>query len=474
MSTTPQVMADHTRRRLTKLWPSADLTKWEGLGGEDLVYLAGKRITEDVVQAHINAEVLYRMEKKTRNSGDNTSGDPHPTQKDCFQVKKRYEKWQDQNPGLSPKQFPAPDQDKLLNLKRKFGVEVSKNGFLDYHGEKPETFGQESMAPKRKLIWPAWYSKIKTQQLQTRVRGGGGNIGVDAKLGKFKALMRRCAETEEKDRGLLFDDIRKELHQLVFLEVNEIAVRRAQMLHEGTGLPQIFAVEHSKGVNYPWDLQAGAFELYNRWWTKTFSVDLLRGIVRSSKNNRATDRIEPGFAGKSGAAYHGQGDLVNGQWWPTQLCTVRDGAHGSTQGGIYAVKGKPAYSIIVSGGSQYNDRDEGDELWYSGTYAGIHSSDGKYSDNTQSLILSVEEKKPVRVIRSHNMHKRDGRFRPLRGFRYDGLYDVVSYDVVNEAQGGCLFHMVRRPGQDPIRAEGISMRPTGKEIAEYDKIKKFL
>ncbi|KAK8180812.1 PUA-like domain-containing protein [Phyllosticta citribraziliensis] len=369
---------------------------------------------------------------------------------------------------------------------RKLAVHTSRDGFLEYmyqderpqltgaersgntHTARPERTGQASLAPGpgRQLKRPAWYTSIKPQEWQSRSRHAG-YTGVDAKLSKIKRLIRDCAEKKLD----AFDDIRKELHQLAFLEVNKIVVRKTQMLHEDTGLPQLFAAEYSKGVDYPWDIQADALELYNRWCLQIFSTDLLRGIVKSQKaHNRSTDRIEPGFPGKSGAAYYGQGDLVNGQWWPTQLCTVRDGAHGSTQGGIYSVKGKAAFSIIVSGGSQYNDRDEGHELRYSGT----NSTDGKYTENTQSLILSVEDKKPVRVIRSHNIHKGASKYRPARGFRYDGLYDVVGYQVVDESKKACLFHMVRRPDQDPIRAEGKAMRPTEEEIAEYDKIKKEL
>ncbi|KAK7540150.1 hypothetical protein IWX49DRAFT_203079 [Phyllosticta citricarpa] len=477
-------MPAHVRHRLETKWPESNLSKYEALNQKQMdiiAYLAGKRIPERVVQANINMEALNRMERKTKNFQTNVSGDPYPTEFDCIQTKENYLTWQDKHPGAAPRHFPSPERDHFEHLVRKFAVQVSSDGFLAYQTElarrstdegrstqteRAERTESASLLPKRKLTWPAWYEKIKPQQWQSRAKSGGF-AGVDAKLGKIKQLMRGCAEKKTN----AFDDIRRELHQLPFLEVTAVAVRKAQMLHVETGLPQLFESEYSKGVDYPWDIQADAFELYNRWCLRIFSTDLLRGIVKSQKaHNRSTDRIEPGFPGKSGAAYYGQGDLVNGQWWPTQLCTVRDGAHGSTQGGIYSVKDKAAFSIIVSGGSQYNDRDEGQELWYSGT----NSTDGKYTENTQSLILSVEDKKPVRVIRSHNIHKKSSKFRPARGFRYDGLYDVVDFKVVDESKKACLFHMVRRPGQDPIRAEGKSMRPTQEEIAEYDKIKKML
>ena len=44
----------------------------------------------------------------------------------------------------------------------------------------------------------------------------------------------------------------------------------------------------------------------------------------------------------------GHNGLEVGDWWPLQLCALRDGAHGSAQGGIAGSAITGAYSIIVS------------------------------------------------------------------------------------------------------------------------------
>lgn len=312
--------------------------------------------------------------------------------------------------------------------------------------------------PKR--IQPTWYTSIP----QKKLKQAAGKRDIDAKLEQVKNLIKQCKEMHENPEiGRVFDRIRDEIHDLVFLQVTDIALRRKRMLHDDSGIPQLFDGE----IAFPWDIQADARELYNRWALSVFSVDLLRGIIKrpTTAGNRSTDRIDPTYPGKLKADYYDKGSLVNGQWWPTQLCTVRDGAHGSPQGGIYATKGKPAYSIVLSGGNHYQDRDDGDEVWYSGT----DGKDGKPSDNTQSLMLNISTGKPVRLIRSHNLTA--GVHRPPRGFRYDGCYEVLSYTVLNSTKMSCLFHLTRKEGQDPIRSRGKEMRPTAAEIREYDKFK---
>ena len=247
----------------------------------------------------------------------------------------------------------------------------------------------------------------------------------------------------------------------------------------------ILRILNSKTVEYPPDLRADALQLYNRWCHQIFTVDLLRGILTTRSSHRNTDTIDPKWPHKRKADYYGEGELAMGQWWPTQLCTVRDGAHGMAQGGIYGRAGYGAFSVVISGGGGYHDKDTGDEIWYSGTVsndtAKIQAKNQARSsgfentlatENTQRLMESCDViKKPVRVIRSHSQPKKN-EYRPEKGFRYDGLYDVVSYNLINEAKGDYTFHLVRCPGQNPIRAQNdVSGRPTPFEIEEYEKLK---
>jgi hypothetical protein len=112
-------------------------------------------------------------------------------------------------------------------------------------------------------------------------------------------------------------------------------------------------------------------------------------------------------------------------------------------------------------------KDHLDEVWYSGT-AQTKKGETKKTANTQLLIDSKTSGLPVRVLRSMNLPKTNPH-KPERGIRYDGLYTVKEYELVDSATHHYLFHLVRQPGQDPIRYKGIEKRPTAKEIETFDR-----
>lgn len=160
---------------------------------------------------------------------------------------------------------------------------------------------------------------------------------------------------------------------------------------------------------------------------------------------------------------HGNGLLLNGAWWPSQLAALRNGGHGSSQGGITGNPESGAYSVILAGGLDprglpYPNQDDGDEVMYCGT--DNKDSTNPPSANTRALITSWERRLPVRLFRSQNLNSPHA---PEIGLRYDGLYDVSRFeemDPPDEKRNRHRFKLVRRAGQDPIRSEGPQKRPT--------------
>lgn len=148
----------------------------------------------------------------------------------------------------------------------------------------------------------------------------------------------------------------------------------------------------------------------------------------------------------------GHNGLKVGQWWPLQVCALRDGAHGSRMGGIAGRKDDGAYSVVISGGggNTYEDRDLGDTVWYTGS--GGYGADQPITNANQALMTSCNARRPVRVIRTS---KADSDFAPSSGLRYDGLYDVVMYEQRPNRDGNLVwkFKLVRRSHQDPIRRD---------------------
>ncbi|EGP87780.1 uncharacterized protein MYCGRDRAFT_92250 [Zymoseptoria tritici IPO323] len=312
---------------------------------------------------------------------------------------------------------------------------------------------------------PDWYKALKRENSRN-----SDESGADTMMKSLKDKIARCKSGNTNDAD--FNAVRRCLHGLVFQKVHGKLLRNNMMLHNEDGLPQLFDVRYSNGVDYPFDIRADAEELYNKWSRQIFETDLLRGIIAkggAAGADRNADSIDPKWPTVS-ARYHGNGKLLNGQWWPTQLTTFRDGAHGVTQGGICGATGHGAYSCILSGGQDYADEDHGDWLLYCGT----DSKTGEPTDYTKHMIESVSSGLPVRLLRSHNCHSQ---WAPQHGFRYDGLYDVVSMERLDPP--GSLrqrhrFRLERRLNQDPIRGgQGPATRPTQQEVEAYTKGQRF-
>jgi hypothetical protein len=127
----------------------------------------------------------------------------------------------------------------------------------------------------------------------------------------------------------------------------------------------------------------------------------------------------------------------------------------------------PICNTLTSTPSERDERDELDEIWYSGTPQ-TKSNQKNKTANTQLLFDSEISGRPVRVLRSMHLSS-DNRYKPKRGFRYDGLYTVKSHRLVDPQKQHYVFHLVRNGGQDPVRYQGLEQRPTEKEIATLDR-----
>ncbi|KAK4555770.1 hypothetical protein LTR86_006990 [Recurvomyces mirabilis] len=314
---------------------------------------------------------------------------------------------------------------------------------------------------------PAWYKRLKP--MATR---NPDERNAQVLLERLKADVKK-AKISKGNIQQIFENIREELHKLAFEKVSGPLLRTCRALHDEDGLPQLFDASFMGSIEVPWDVQADAEELYNKWCRQIFETDLLRGIIAgkaaTKHQEKSVDTIDPAYDGKVSSKFHGNGLLLNGQWWPTQLAAVRDGAHGHTIAGISGTSGEGGYSCIMSGGHDYPDEDHGDWVKYCGT----DSTDGSVTEPTHRMLESEKSGKPVRLIRSHNL-KSD--FAPEIGFRYDGLYKVVgnvNLDGVDSSRQRHQFKLVRLPGQDPIRGKEPGKRPTEQEIKAYKEHKRL-
>ncbi|KAM0720166.1 hypothetical protein Q7P37_004302 [Cladosporium fusiforme] len=325
---------------------------------------------------------------------------------------------------------------------------------------------------------PDWYNRLPKPNTR---QGNQGDI--DVTLSRLKVCIAKLKAQSDGGKKLQeadYNAIRDRLHTLTFLEVDAKLLRAHYMLHEATGLPVLF-----DSVEVPWDIKADAEELYNKWSTGEFETDIYRGITRGKMGRKDKAKLNESSADslQEGSKrfrlmepkQHGNGRLLNGQWFPSQLAALRDGAHGSSQGGITGSAGEGAFSVILAGGMDpsgrpYPNEDRGNEVLYCGT--DNKGPEPEPSTETRFMLQNEKSKQPVRLIRSHNLNSP---YAPELGFRYDGLYVVVSHEQIDPPEvPRCRirFKLLRCADQDPIRSNGPERRPTMEEIKAYETDRK--
>ncbi|KAI9712237.1 MAG: hypothetical protein M1828_001715 [Chrysothrix sp. TS-e1954] len=380
--------------------------------------------------------------------------------RDSFEIRPRGQAsvYSDRTPGYAqPRIHPSSSlsayPSSVSGFPPKSSLDLSKK---DSSG-RDHSVGMPTSEPRaRSAVWsdPDWCKGPTKPKKRSQVVNRNALDG----LTNLKDTMYKLDKHGFSAKGL--DDIRTHLHRMEHMEVNEELVRQSKLLLAQHGLPRLFA------DRFPQDIRGDARALANKWLMRDFDPDILRGIKQNrGAGGRYVASLDSEWLGhdRRKANEFGTGYLANGQWWPTQLTALRDGAHGSTEGGISGIKGKGAVSIVISG-SHYEDQDEGESLWYCGT----EGKDGQISDNTRLLMLNKSTGNPVRVLRSHNLPK-ENPYRPAAGFRYDGTYRVVESELLSKEKAHHRFLLVREDGQDAIRHVGSNKRPTDADVAAYNK-----
>lgn len=158
----------------------------------------------------------------------------------------------------------------------------------------------------------------------------------------------------------------------------------------------------------------------------------------------------------------------------------RDGAHGPPIAGIAGTIEGGARSIVMGchgpETNTYADRDAGDTIYYMGTALPrkdedkertnvkdpvvypecqvIPSSTGAHPTNsTTAMMKSYQTGRPVRVFRGSALPEVN-EYRPPEGYRYDGLYRVVSWRLLKKERQIYEFKLERLTDTTGIYAQG--------------------
>ena len=215
--------------------------------------------------------------------------------------------------------------------------------------------------------------------------------------------------------------------------------------------------------------------LMRKWGRSNLDNDPTRGLIRKQRQNGSTFWIaDKNWEHFQPADNFGDNGLVTGQRWFCRADLRRDGGHGPIEAGISGTMKGGAYSIIMGRHDDvkreyYSDRDyaenNGEVIRYNGTAKRVRDrdfdddeeldieeegDDKKYSVHTRMLLESIKTGKPVRVIRSEKL-PHINELRPAQGYRFDGMYVVEGYEVIEEERGILGFILRRVSGQPPVR-----------------------
>ena len=195
---------------------------------------------------------------------------------------------------------------------------------------------------------------------------------------------------------------------------------------------------------------------------------IMHGILIKADSKRKSYFIRKGFP-KRDANIVGDNGLLVGDWWPFQICALRDGAHGSLMSGIAGTTDTYAFSIVISGKYADLDVDRGGVILYSDSKAKENANRKRpnVSSSTEAMRRSHKFRKPLRVLRSAGL---DSKWAPAVGLRYDGLYMITDVEIKHNTLGGAYyrFRLEREEGQRPIDR----YRPNMDEKYYYDLIEK--
>ena len=286
------------------------------------------------------------------------------------------------------------------------------------------------------------------------------------KLQELRYLISKCKTETGNPLTVRLTTLRSYMVEIPHhLHITEELVQASRILEDG-GLPDI---ANQRGCRYPHDLIADAGALIHKWEASDFDAYLLRGVDYKSfeaigSKKVISRKIQDSYP-KRPHDYIGQGSLTNGQWWPLQICLIRDGAHGANEGGISGTHGGVAHSVIVSN-SGYGNVDNGETVEYCGTASRTLTA----TPNTLMLLESHKQRTPVRLFRSGA--GKPATYLPKKGLRYDGLYNVTAYTVLDAGTAMHRFTLTRQPGQPPIRYTGVGARPTDKELEVWRNLRK--
>ncbi len=198
--------------------------------------------------------------------------------------------------------------------------------------------------------------------------------------------------------------------------------------HSGERLSEIAEVygtraQHVNSLLRKWGVEAKRAPLWKKGTSRKWGVEANReGRDALMKDTKVIPGSPPvGVA--EGALFASRNELSD------------SGVHGVRMQGIWTSEGR-VIGIVLNGGYE-DDEDNGDVVVYTGDggrdpNSGKQIEDQGFTSGNRGLLVACALKTPIRVTRGWRCKSS---LAPKSGFRYDGLYDVASYEYVQGSEG---------------------------------------
>lgn len=145
----------------------------------------------------------------------------------------------------------------------------------------------------------------------------------------------------DKEYQLDLQKLRACIHLLPFSNVDRDSVRSSGIRKALVALTD----GEYEYLELPIDIILDAESILKKWGNSDFDPALLKGIELSQtvkrgagggkKNTKRNThyKLEDGYPFKKNPQVVGHNGLIIGDWWPLQICALRDGAHGEMEAG---------------------------------------------------------------------------------------------------------------------------------------------
>ncbi|KAI4730620.1 hypothetical protein E4T49_01520 [Aureobasidium sp. EXF-10728] len=186
--------------------------------------------------------------------------------------------------------------------------------------------------------------------------------------------------------------------------------------------------------------------------------DIQREALLLKWSRKETAWVNPNFARRNGDLGFQPGD-----WWINTMFAFHDGIIANTSGdsGVTNCYSQ-AYALLLADSDEVDCTDPAHF-----TYRSTSGDSRRY----RLCAGTLASRRPIRVLRSHTLRSF---FAPRAGIRYDGLYKVSGWRIIQDPKTKAIHYYIsfdRLPSEPPLGP--VLEHPTAEELDDYREYKRI-